>query len=274
MHYYKFNIADWGLSTSHLSLEEEAIYFRLINFYYDSESPIPLETQSVFRRLRMGSSNELADSILTEFFEETDKGWIHLRCENVLKDYRKTAKKNKANGAKGGRPKGGAASSISQDKPSGLPSGSQNNPNQEPLTTNHKPITKEIKTLDQSQIDRGLKFDRFWHSGIRKVNKKKTIPIFNKLLLNATPVGGECSICEEEFTVKLINDVQQRLNSNQLGFAEMHPTTYLNGERWNDEVIQSQAPQKAADSIELLTDRSWADDLMGGNTIEHEEFYK
>ena len=44
MHYYKFNISDWKASTSHLTPEEEGIYFRLINHYYDTESPIPLET--------------------------------------------------------------------------------------------------------------------------------------------------------------------------------------------------------------------------------------
>ena len=150
MHYYKFNIADWHLGTSHLSLEEEAIYFRLINFYYDSEKPIPMETQSVFRRLRLGSHSEAADLILDEFFEQTESGWIHKRCDNILKDYRKTSKKNKANGAKGGRPSHSKASSVTQTKPSGLPNESQNNPNQEPrttnqelLTTNQEPRTKE-----------------------------------------------------------------------------------------------------------------------------------
>jgi uncharacterized protein YdaU (DUF1376 family) len=53
MHYYKFEIAVWHLHTSHLSLIEEAVYFRLINFYYDTESPIPTETHSVIRRLRL-----------------------------------------------------------------------------------------------------------------------------------------------------------------------------------------------------------------------------
>ena len=140
MHYYKFNIADWSLSTGHLDLEEEAIYFRLINHYYDTQAPIPLETHSVFRRLRL-ASQEKANSILAEFFVKTDKGWEHNRCEKVLKEYRKTAKKNKVNGAKGGRPSNRAASSITQTEPSGLPNESQNNPNQELITKNHKPLT-------------------------------------------------------------------------------------------------------------------------------------
>jgi len=145
MYYYKLNISDWGNSTSHLSLAEEAVYLRLINYYHDKEKPIPLETTAVCRRLRMSDNVEIAQSILDEFFEKTDKGWVHSRCEKDLKEYRKTAKKNKANGAKGGRPRKKAASMETQNKPNGLPDESQNNPNQEPLTTNHKPDNTRAK---------------------------------------------------------------------------------------------------------------------------------
>lgn len=163
MHYYKFNIADWNLGTSHLSLAEEAIYFRLINHYYDTESPIPLETQSVFRRLRMGSDKELAIGILEEFFTKTDNGWIHERCEKILKEYRKTANKNKKNGAGGGRPRKDAASKETQEKPSGFSVGTQSepkdNPNQEPLTTNHKPITNNQDKDKNTLVDTGVSTD-------------------------------------------------------------------------------------------------------------------
>ena len=74
-------------------------------------------------------------------------------------------------------------------------------------------------------------FERFWLSGMRKVNKKKAASLFGALLKKATPTY------EEAFTNQLVKDVKRRIESNQLGFAEMHPTTYLNGERWNDEVI-------------------------------------
>lgn len=141
MHYYKFNIADWNLATAHLSLEEEAIYFRLVNYYYDTESPIPLETQSVFRRLRLGSHSDTALAILGEFFDLTDDGWAHRRCEKDLKAYKKNSRKNKKNGANGGRPRKDAASSETQTKPNGLPNESETKGNHKPLTTNHKPLT-------------------------------------------------------------------------------------------------------------------------------------
>lgn len=158
MHYYKFNIADWNLSTAHLTLEEEAIYFRLINHYYDTESPIPIETQSVIRRLRLGSDESTVVAILQEFFTKTDKGFVHSRCEEILKDYRKTIKNNRSNGARGGRPRNGAACSETQNKPSGFSKETEqepkHNPNQEPLTTNHKPITnnQELKTYCSEPI--------------------------------------------------------------------------------------------------------------------------
>lgn len=154
MHYYKFNIADWNLGTAHLSLVEEAIYFRLINFYYDSEQPLPLETQTVFRRLRMASESVTAQQIIDEFFTKTERGYIHSRCDELLKEYRKTAKNNRSNGAKGGRPKKGAASEETQTKPSGLLPETQeeptNNPNQEPETNNQEPETN-LKALAPQQ---------------------------------------------------------------------------------------------------------------------------
>jgi len=87
------------------------------------------------------------------------------------------------------------------------------------------------KNIDQSDLD--FCFDGFWKSGIRKVNKKKAIPIFEKYLAdNHDPTGPTIF----DLTTALVNDVKQRLKSNQLGFSEMHPTTYLNGERWEDEI--------------------------------------
>ena len=147
MHYYKFNISDWALGTAHLSLIEEAIYFRLINHYYDTEKPIPEETHSVVRRLRLGSESDSVQIILDEFFTLTDKGYVNYRCEEILKDYRKTSKKNKQNGSKGGRPSKNAAPKETQEEPSGLISVSQNNPNQEPLTTNQEILTTNQKPI-------------------------------------------------------------------------------------------------------------------------------
>jgi hypothetical protein len=75
----------------------------------------------------------------------------------MLKAYRKTVKKNRVNGMKGGRPRKDAASSDTQEKPSGLPLGTQSeptgNPNQELLTNNHKPLTTN-QVIDKPKAKR------------------------------------------------------------------------------------------------------------------------
>jgi uncharacterized protein YdaU (DUF1376 family) len=139
MHYYKFNIADYRKDTGHLSTIEHGIYRQLIDWYYLDEQPIPEETQVVIRRLRLGSNDvNFLKNVLSDFFVLGKTGYKHKRIEVEIKDYQEQAEKNKNNGKLGGRPK------KTQSVISGLPDESQNNPNQEPLTTNHKPIEKKI----------------------------------------------------------------------------------------------------------------------------------
>ena len=135
MHYYRFNIADWVLETHHLSLEEESIYFRLINYYLQTEIPIPLDTTQVYRKLGIVSFSHTADAILNEFFMKTKKGFLNSFCEKNLKDYKKTVNKNRENGAKGGRPRKGAASEETQWVSSGFPVGTQTEPTGNPNIT-------------------------------------------------------------------------------------------------------------------------------------------
>ena len=73
-------------------------------------------------------------------------------------------------------------------------------------------------------------FERFWAAGMRKVGKKSAWAAFERVYKT---LGREDW---ENFTEFLVLDVKKRLDLGQLGFDQMHPTTYLNGERWTDEV--------------------------------------
>lgn len=154
MHYYKFNVAAWAKETSHLTLKEEAIYLRLINFYYDHEKPIPLKTHLVLRKLRIADESELVDLILEEFFMKTKNGWIHSHCDKLIGEYKKMAERNKKNAKLGGRPK------INDlDKPTGKPSdnqeGTELNPTGIPnykLRTNNKELKTNKDKLDWSAL--------------------------------------------------------------------------------------------------------------------------
>jgi uncharacterized protein YdaU (DUF1376 family) len=133
LHYYQFNIGDYRKDTVHLSRLEHSIYRDLIDWYYLDEKPIPVETQSVSRRLRLVSEEEKAalSAVLQDFFCCTEEGWRHKRIDQEIQDYHGMCETNRANGKKGGRPKKNPVGSQSQ------PDG---NPNQEPITNNQQPI--------------------------------------------------------------------------------------------------------------------------------------
>jgi len=216
VHYYKFNIADWHLATSHLSLEEEAIYFKLINFYYDSESPIPLETQTVIRRLRLGSHSDKVGLILEEFFEKRDDGWHHLRCDDELQKYKNKAENNKKIGKLGGRPK---KINNLEDNPTETQTVLIGNP-KITLTTNHKPITNKEEEYPSS-------FIKFWNEYPRKVGKSEAYKAWKK----AKPDTGLLALMLQALeTQKTTEQWKEGIIPN--------PSTWLNQKRWEDEVAK------------------------------------
>jgi uncharacterized protein YdaU (DUF1376 family) len=156
MHYYKFNIADYRKDTGHLSTIEHGIFRQLIDWYYLDEQPISLETQVVSRRLRLGSDDLIfLENVLSDFFQKTSNGYVHKRIDYEIREYHEQAEKNKANGKRGGRPK------KTQSVISGLPDESQNNPNHEPLTINHKP-KREKATVVACPSDVGEQVWQDW----------------------------------------------------------------------------------------------------------------
>ena len=131
MHYYQFNIGDYNKHTMHLSPIEDITYRRLLDMYYDTEAPIPIDIPWVSRRLRIESG--IVKSILNEFFEYTENGYINSRADAEIAQYHGFLEKQKLNGIKGGRPK------KTHGIPKPNPSLTQNNPKQETLNTNQQP---------------------------------------------------------------------------------------------------------------------------------------
>ena len=132
LHYYQFHINDYRGATSHLSNEEDLAYRRLIEMYYDTEAPIPLDLSFVSRRIRIEQTVIL--TVLEDFFERTDHGWVNGRAEREIRSYHSFIDKQSSNGKRGGRPK------KTQAFPTDNPPESQEKPKKS-LTTNQQPIT-------------------------------------------------------------------------------------------------------------------------------------
>lgn len=74
--------------------------------------------------------------------------------------------------------------------------------------------------------------DIFWRAGMVKTGKVKARSAFEIQLKAWRKVTGGSAA---EFASMLAQDIQTRIAGDQFGFDRLHPTTYLNGQRWNDE---------------------------------------
>ena len=221
MHYYKFNIADYRKDTAHLSLLEHGIYRQLRDSYYLDEKPIL--TQQVMRRLSIKTQEEKMafNNVIADFFTLSECGlfYSHKRIDEEITTYKNNSEVSRVNGSKGGRPK--------------KPKETQ----QVNLGSENKPKQKPTKELNNSLTNNQLKektcafFDRFWLAGMKKLNKSSARKSFDRVLKSESD--------KNTFVDNLVLDIQKRLSLDQLGFDKMHPTTYLNNRRWEDEYAEN-----------------------------------
>jgi uncharacterized protein YdaU (DUF1376 family) len=135
MHYYQFHIGDYRAATAHLSNDEDLAYRRLLDMYYDTEEPIPTDTDWVARRLRLDS--QVIVSVLRDMFVLSELGWHHARCDKEISVYKGFSDAGKRGAAKRWG-KGG-------DSPPITPLIATMN--QEPRTNNHKPIKEKATSV-------------------------------------------------------------------------------------------------------------------------------
>jgi uncharacterized protein YdaU (DUF1376 family) len=153
MHYYQLNIKSYQAATSHLSNEEDLAYRRLMDYYYDTESPIsakpnkPTALVWLSRRLRLAIPS--LESVLNEFFIFDESCWKNEYCEQVIAEYRAYHDKQRANGSKGGRGnKRIDKANAKPNKPTALPNKATAKP-----TINNKQETINNKYLKTKTPD-------------------------------------------------------------------------------------------------------------------------
>lgn len=152
MNYYQFHIGDFRSGTINMSRHSRWIYRDMMDVYYDSEQPLPLDMDVLCDMLGVSSDEEkeIVRRHLRFKFDMTDVGYTHEVCEKVIAEYRSKADVARANGKLGGRPKG------NQNKPSGFPPGSYKvsvcKQVETGSQTNHKPITNNQEPQESKSL--------------------------------------------------------------------------------------------------------------------------
>lgn len=131
MHYYQFNIGDYASHTAHLDPIEDIAYRRMLDWCYTHETSLPEDVESIARLIRMREYVHEIRDVLNEFFERSEDGWFSSRVQREIDHYK--AKIEQAS-------KAGKASA--ERRLNGRSTGVQPTNNQEPITKNHKPRTK------------------------------------------------------------------------------------------------------------------------------------
>jgi uncharacterized protein YdaU (DUF1376 family) len=210
MIWYKFHIGDYLTHTVHLSDAEDLAYRRLLDLYYMSEKEIPLDTESVARKIRLDL--DITESVLNEFFERTETGYFNNRCHVEVTKYQHQVENNRQLGKRGGRP------SKTESK---TESKANNNP-------------KKIQ-IQNKNINTSSKFDEFWNawpSSKRKVAKSECQKKWAKAGLDAV---AETIIAQ----VKIM-----KVTDQWTGGFEPAPLTYINQRRWEDDVMSDIPPSR------------------------------
>ena len=177
MHYYSFHVGDYLYDTAHLSNYEDLAFRRLLDLYYTSEKPIPNRTHEVARRIRMSNQENAVQTVLEEFFmfDMERNCWFHKRCDKAIADYQAKAERNREVGKLGGRPKSNPNANQQETQVV-----SKVNPNQEPITNNHKPKKESATSVacppDVSQ--------QIWSDWVA-LRKSKKAPITQTVLNGA-----------------------------------------------------------------------------------------
>ena len=143
MHYFEYNIKDYRADAFQLTLIQHGAYKQLIDQYYLNEKPLTLNIDDLCYELLIRGDDEKKAIvfILEKFFDKTEDGYAHKRCDVVIKKYK--AKSNQSRNAvntRWAKEKGKDTDVIRESY--------DRNTNQEQLTNNKEQFIEFVKPLD------------------------------------------------------------------------------------------------------------------------------
>ncbi|WP_260430234.1 YdaU family protein [Burkholderia stagnalis] len=98
MNFWSRHIGDLIRDTVSLSMLEDGAYNRLLDQYYQTERPLPLDKKLVYRLARATSAAErrAVDFVLETFFDAHDDGYHQKRCDVEIAAYQQKQRKAQA----------------------------------------------------------------------------------------------------------------------------------------------------------------------------------
>jgi uncharacterized protein YdaU (DUF1376 family) len=210
---YQHHIGDFRRDTASLSDVDAMAYLKLLWMYYDTESPLPADAKLL--AFKIGSDAETVQLLLDSFFQLDENVYRHKRCDAEIIAYRSRSgiARDKANKRwKNAAAENNHATALLEHSHS-IATAKKSHANREPITDN------------QIYINR---FDTFWKQYPRKIAKPNALKAWLKIKPD-----------DELLKKMLVAIIQQGLVNKEMQFVP-HPATWLNQNRWEDEVTVKQ----------------------------------
>lgn len=226
MHYFKRNIGDYHKKAGRLSMLEHGAYTLLMDACYDRER-FPTEEEAIDWCWARGDEEVAAVKfVLTKFFTPQDGLYVQQRIQDEIDAYKAMVLKNKEIAENREAAK---RTKRVQQSTKRAPVVNDPAPSQEPLTINQEPEdqTPCAPPVRDAAPDQDL-FAKFWKLYPNKKGKAKAEAAWKKLKLN------------DDLTNQIFDGLARYCVSPDWtkdgGQFIPHPTTWLNGKRWEDEI--------------------------------------
>jgi uncharacterized protein YdaU (DUF1376 family) len=97
MHYFEHNIKDYRADAFQLNLIQHGAYRQLLDQYYLNERPLSLDLNTLFQDLLIRDEDEKNTIIyiLGKFFDKTENGYVHKRCDVVIQKFKDKSDKSR-----------------------------------------------------------------------------------------------------------------------------------------------------------------------------------
>lgn len=99
MHFYPRHIGDYSTATTHLSMLEHGAYAKLLDHYYATEKPIPVDRCERIAGAYETHERDAVRSVLQQFFTLTDEGWVNPKADQIIAEFRAKSLKAKESAA-------------------------------------------------------------------------------------------------------------------------------------------------------------------------------
>jgi uncharacterized protein YdaU (DUF1376 family) len=231
VNYYPFHIGDYLSATRHLSWEEDAAYRRLLDTYYTTEKPLPNDLRQVCRLVlaTTETQREAVQTVLEEFFEATENGWINARADAEIATMREKQQKqrDKANKRWQKPPQEhGIAPAMPQHEVTDATASKTDADAMPPTPTPTPTPTPVLKNTPITPKGVDERFERFWLAYPRKVGKDAAKRAFDKR-------RPDDALVTEMLKAVAVHTKSESWRRDGGQFIP-HPATWLNQGRWQD----------------------------------------